>query len=359
MGGFQTRPYIQLSTLPDLYEITGAAHLHSTYSDGTRSIPDIAGIADDLGLDFLLFSDHQTLKPKKAGLEGFYGKTLVLIGYETSDILDINHYLIFKTDDLVPGLSAREYTAGAAKLGGLGIIAHPMEKRDSQGTYPPYPWTAWDCDHFDGFEIWNQLSEWMDGLNKWNKLYRFFHPLHSTIAPPADALSKWDELNLGRKVFGIAGIDAHSFEVKVLKFIKVRIFAYKIMLKSLRNHLMLFEPLPRDNFKRAECLIFDALKQGRFFMSNFRRGDAGGSRFWAEAGGAVYQMGDIIPHKDAHLKAKLPAAGEIIVIHNGKEVHWILGDSLDYAVPTPGIYRLEVRNSGHSWIYSNHFWVAD
>lgn len=342
--------------MPEVYEITGAVHIHSVYSDGTQTIPEIAATADELGLDFLLFSDHQTLQPKKDGLEGFYGKTLVAIGYETSDLTDTNHYLIYRTPEIVPGLTAREYTEGTAKMGGLGIIAHPFEKRDPQGEYPPYPWTDWNCQHFDGLEIWNQLSEWMEGLSKWNKLYKFIHPLHSTVSPPEEALRKWDDLHLsGRKVFGIAGIDAHSFEVPVLKFFKVRIFAYKIMLKSLRNHLILYEPFPRNDFKRAEYLIFDALKSGRLFMSNFRRGDAAGSRFWAEADGKVYQMGDTVSGQDAHLKVKLPTTAEIIVIHNGKEVFRVLSDSLDYTITAPGTYRLEVRRSGNKWIYSNHF----
>ncbi len=344
--------------MTDLYEITGAVHIHSVYSDGTQTIPEIAKTADELGLDFLLFSDHQTLQPKKDGLEGFYGKTLVLIGYETSDLLDTNHYLIYRTLEIVPGITAQAYTEGTAKMSGLGIIAHPFEKRDPQGQYPPYPWTAWDCRHFDGIEIWNQLSEWMEGLGKWNKLYRFIHPLHSTVAPPVEALQKWDELSAERKVFGIAGIDAHSFEVRVMKIFKVRIFAYKIMLKSLRNHLILTEPFPRNDFKRAEYLLFDALKSGRFFMSNFRRGDAAGSRFWAEAGGEVYQMGDTVPSQNAHLKAELPTIADIMVIHNGKEVFRVLSDSLDYAVTAPGIYRLEVSLSGKKWIYGNHFWVV-
>ena len=66
----------------DLLESVGAVHLHSTFSDGARSIPEIAGIAARKGLDFLMFTDHNTLEPKRQGLEGWYDSVLVLIGYE-------------------------------------------------------------------------------------------------------------------------------------------------------------------------------------------------------------------------------------------------------------------------------------
>ena len=73
-----------------LHEYVGVIHIHSTYSDGSKTIPEIAKIASEVGLDYLLFTDHNTLQPKKDGLEGWYEGVLVGIGYEINDENDQN-----------------------------------------------------------------------------------------------------------------------------------------------------------------------------------------------------------------------------------------------------------------------------
>jgi len=342
--------------LDDIYEIIGASHIHSTYSDGTWDIKRISQTADELGLDFLLFSDHHTLKPKQEGLEGFYGGTLSLIGYETSDTDDLNHYLAFQLDDVVPGVYPREYVSEIARRNGLGFIAHPIEKRNILKDYPPYPWTAWDCEGYDGIEIWNQLSEWMEGLRPSNKFYRFIHPLHSTIAPPPELLTKWDELAKESRVIGIAGIDAHSFEVKTLGLFKVKIFHYKVMLKSLRNHLLLREPFPRSDSAKAEELVFDAIRDARLFFSNHRRGDARGFRFRAVNESNTAIIGENIDAAQAIFIAESPLQAEITLIGNGKPLKTITGKRLEYRTDKPGAYRIEARRKKHAWVFTNHIY---
>jgi len=43
-----------------LHEYVGVIHVHSTYSDGSRSIPDIASIAGEVDLDYVFMTDHNT-----------------------------------------------------------------------------------------------------------------------------------------------------------------------------------------------------------------------------------------------------------------------------------------------------------
>ena len=134
--------------MPDDYkEIVGAIHIHSNFSDGTMSIKDIAHLANEVDLDFIMVSDHMTLKPLHMGLEGFYDNTAVLIGYEINDSDDKNHYLAFGLDEVLPAdLKPSEYVAEVNRLCGLGIIAHPDEVRTKLTKYPSYPWTYWDVD---------------------------------------------------------------------------------------------------------------------------------------------------------------------------------------------------------------------
>ena len=85
-----------------LHEYVGVIHIHSTYSDGTRPIPEIAQIASEVGLDFLMFTDHNTLQPKRDGMEGWYNGVLISTGYEINDADDLNHYLAFGLDRELP-----------------------------------------------------------------------------------------------------------------------------------------------------------------------------------------------------------------------------------------------------------------
>jgi predicted aldo/keto reductase-like oxidoreductase len=41
-----------------------------------------------------------------------------------------------------------------------------LEKRDKDGNIPPYPWTRWDIENYTGIEIWNHMSEWVEGLTE-------------------------------------------------------------------------------------------------------------------------------------------------------------------------------------------------
>ena len=61
-----------------------------------------------------------------------------------------------------PNSSAKEYVQKVKALYGIGIIAHPDERRNYFEEYPPYPWIEWDLDEFTGIENWNQKSEWVE-----------------------------------------------------------------------------------------------------------------------------------------------------------------------------------------------------
>ena len=127
----------------------GALHIHSNFSDGLRPIPEIAELAGEYGIDFLLFADHMTLEPLKMGMERWFGNVLSIIGYEINDADNINHYLAFGLEEILPpDLTAQEYVRRAKEKGAVGFIAHPDEKRTSMPSLPPYPWTAWDAEGF-------------------------------------------------------------------------------------------------------------------------------------------------------------------------------------------------------------------
>jgi hypothetical protein len=342
------------STALDCRELVGAIHIHSRFSDGTKCIKDIARIANEVGLDFLMVSDHMTLESLHQGLEGFYGKTAVLIGYEINDPDDKNHYLAFGLDEVLPSeIKAEEYVRLVKQKGGLGIIAHPDEVRSRLVKYPCYPWTDWHVDGYDGIEIWNHMSEWMESLSHWNILKMAVTPRRALKSPTGRILKMWDEINQRRKVVGVGSIDVHAYPYR-LGPLRITIFPYKVQLKAIRTHLLLSEPVPED-FGSLKEAIFHSLRECNVFISNYRWGDARGFEFFSinDSGKAI--CGDKMPWTDdTTLVVKLPNRAKINIVHNNQPIFSGEGEEFEIKALRSGLYRVEAFINKKGWIYSNH-----
>ena len=336
-----------------LHEYVGALHIHSNFSDGLRSIPEIAEIAGECGIDFLLFADHMTLEPIKKGMERWFGSVLSIIGYEINDADNKNHYLVFGLKEILPPeLTACEYVRITNQRGALGFIAHPDEKRTAMPSFPPYPWTAWDAEGYHGIEIWNHASEWLEKLNNFNKYYLIFHPLRFLKGPEKKTLVRWDELNKMRSVPGIGGLDAHAYPYHIGP-ITIYIFRYKVLFRGIRTHILVDEELSPD-VDSAKKTVLSALKTAKCFISNRRWGDARGFRFESHSDGKTYQMGDTIEAGSADFFITTPSPCKIILLKDGTPVANTYGTELSYNTLEHGAYRVEARRKNRPWIFSNH-----
>lgn len=348
-----------------MFEYVGAIHMHSIFSDGSGEVPEIARLAAEVGLDYIVLTDHNTLRALKEGYEGWYNDTLLLVGCEINDKENKNHYLAFGIDETYSTrISAKEYVAKIKEAGGIGFIAHPHEKRTHMKEHPPYPWTEWNTEDFTGIEIWNHMSEWMENLTEQNKYQSFLHPLKSIVAPQQETLKVWDELSMKRRVVGIGGVDAHAHKYNVLGFFEVEIFPYKVLFKSIRTHVILEEQIARGqdaaSYKEAKKKIYSALEQGRCFFANDYHRDSKGFRFFAECCNKIFNMGDTI--KDSgkvKLRVLIPAEKAVIkLIHNGKVVDSLEDSYAEFIVNESGAYRVEAYHLNNAWIYSNHIRVS-
>jgi hypothetical protein len=340
----------------DFHEICGAIHIHTTYSDGSASFPRLILTAQDLGLDYVVATDHMSLGGRE--YQGFHGKLLVLTGYEHNDGRNLNHYLALDTPRVFKEFDrAQDYVKAVRASGGVGIIAHPFEKRNYFETLPPFPWTAWESDEFDAIEIWNQISDWVEKLKTLFSFIRFLYPRRFLAGVYPETLRKWDELNLDRFVAGVGGVDAHTRRVKIA-FVTVEVFPLKVELKGVRTHLYLDHAPDRREPDRARSALLTALKDGRGFVSNFRWGDARGAVFTLTgAGGEVHLPGrcDRIPELPALVTVRIPLPGVIHLVRNGQPIESSSGTHARFTVSSPGIYRVEVSRKRHAWIYSNPF----
>lgn len=344
-----------------MIEYVGAIHMHSVFSDGAGKADEIAKIGNEVGLDFLILTDHNTLRAKQEGYEKFYYSTLLIVGCEINDNQNLNHYLAFGIDKIPPRrISPQEYIDFVNANGGIGFIAHPHEKRTSMKEHPPYPWTEWSASNFTGIEIWNHMSEWMENLTEENKYISFIHPLKTISAPQEITLKIWDELNLNRKVVGIGGVDAHAHKVNLLGFFEVEVFPYKVLFKSIRTHLLVDQKISTandpENIFRTKNIFLSALKEGRCFFANYYRADARGFRFFAEDGNQIFQMGDSVELRDKiKLRVILPGpSADIKLICEGQLFDSVTGQDAEFMVESKGIYRVEVYLDGSAWIFSNH-----
>jgi hypothetical protein len=358
------------------YQYQGVMHIHSIYSDGTGTVPEIMRAACELCLDFVIITDHNTLKARYDGFERWYEldarfanrdavpansppvRTMGLISYEANDAQNRNHYLVLDTDVPVhKNKTAREYVQAAKEVGGFGIIAHPHEKRDKDPNYPPYPWTDFEAE-FDGIEVWNQMSEWIEGLTEDNKYRRFLHPLASISSPPKETLSLWDKLNQSRKVVAVGSTDAHAHDYNFFG-LNVKIFPYKVMFKAIRTYVVTRTEINKHGDIAVEKKkIYDALRGGNAFIGNCYVADPRGFAFEAKTtSGREFIMGDDIPltsNDPVLFRIATPVESTIRLIRNGNVIAESIGTELLHPIGEAGAYRTECTIGGKAWIFSNH-----
>ncbi len=342
----------------DQYYYSGAIHMHTTESDGTRPFEEVVKIGQKSGLDFMMITDHMTLIDRERGKEGLYDKTLVLIGYEHNDLFDTHHYLVFDSPRVYPSdMTVKEYVAQSARDKAIGILAHPDEIRNELTDYPPYPWNDWEAEGFTGIELWNQMSEWMEKLTRFNKILMSLSPRKSMTGPTDRILKKWDELNMTQKIVGVAGVDAHAFLVK-LGPIKIEIFPYKVHFKSFRSYVIFDRPMSKD-FNEAKAQLYQSFRDCRLFFANIRWGDASKFDFYLQNESETAGIGqELTLGEKNRLYVTLPKTATVKIVHNGNKIIETNTDKLNCEIYEPGIYRVEAWKGKRGWIFTNHIRVV-
>ncbi|MDR0307313.1 MAG: PHP domain-containing protein [Chitinispirillales bacterium] len=344
-----------------LKEICGCIHLHTTFSDGDCDYPTLIKTAAEAGLDYVCVTDHMNLKGLSEGYQGLREGVFVIVGYEHNDERNLNHYLAFGTNETAKNMTdPQKYINQIKKMGGIGFLAHPAEKRDYIRKLPPYPWTRWDVKGFDGIELWNQMSDWMEQLRGWQSVTRLFYPRRFLGNVDQELLNRWDELNRVGFISGIGGVDAHSRKLFSIGPFCYRVFPIKVELKGIRTHLFVEKPACGDETKMREAVL-RALKDGKGFISNFRLGDARGTQiFLQNENGRLeypgYPSAAINP--PSTINVNLPHKAKIRLLRNGSTIQEIFTNKAQWPIAKPGVYRIEVYKRSSAWIYSNPFPVG-
>ena len=353
-----------------MHEIIASIHIHSVYSDGLKTPPQIARDAADHKVDVIMMTDHNVFP---VGFDGYYNYTnqrvLLITGEEIHNKNrqpQKNHMLALGiTQDLSQAARDPQQLIDAIRAdGGLSFIAHAYDPEMPIIDEADLSWVDWQVRDFTGLEIWNNLSELkVRAKHNWQVVLYALLPQFMALEPPAQIRAIWDRLlNEGQNILALGGVDAHTFRFHFGPF-KLEVFPYKYHFRSIRTHILLEEKLCGEAAKDSQAVI-DALGKGRAFVGYDLPRSTRGFRFYCACADGQLEMGE---HgklaSGQQLKTKLPAPAECRLIRNG-EVIDIRKVSQDYVWPVtqPGIYRLECyrRYLGkeRGWIFSNPIWIA-
>ncbi len=347
-----------------MYNYPGNIHIHSTYSDGSGSIDQVAEAASAAGLKFIIISDHETL----AGLpeESIRCGVVVLVGMEINR--RHSHYLALDLERPVPSDedNPQRVIDLVNEAGGFGFISHPFEKGSpylEKGK--AYPWKTWPMFRFSGLELWNYTSHWRGrDPSALKTLYRFFFNRKSAMdSPPPELLELWDcYTSAGHRLTAIGSSDAHATLYKI-GFIKVPVFTYRYIFSTINTYITLTEKISAD-FGTAKKQINGALKEGRCYIAFESLAPGRDFTFYAEDGKNNFLMGSRLSFQagiNLHLKTP-PVRSLMRLVKNGRVEKAVADNDLVYSPTGPGVYRVEVYfkprfGRPRPWIYSNPIYI--
>jgi hypothetical protein len=341
-----------------LHGLACVAHVHSTYSDGTATVAELADAAREAGAGCVLLTDHDTLEPLRCGEERWHGDVLVLAGHEVSP--KAGHLLVFGVEEEIrhAGRTEREICAAVLESGGVSFVAHPFSQgsRMSKLIAPPHGWSLLDDAVCGGIELWSLAS---DAAEAWRTPWEaaaFLHdPLRTLAGPPARHLRLWDRLCLRRRVPAIGGIDAHQPGVRIRGRVRspmpnARYFAL------LQTHVLL-PSAPSGDVAADRAAVLEALGEGRCYLAFEALAPGGGFRFWAEHDDGAVPMGSRADPGRGVLRAIAPRPARLRLLRDGVPVREAEGEQLEHPIDGAGCYRLEARlpgdPRGRLWLVSN------
>jgi hypothetical protein len=344
-------------------EYVGSIHLHTTASDGALTHEEVAHLASQAGLDFLIVTDHNVFTP---GIEGWRGDVLLLVGeeiHDTNRVPEANHYLALGISEHVSGagIPAQQVIDAVAALGGFGFIAHPFEHSPAFTREPELPWADWKVAGYTGLEIWNYMSEFKSYLHNLRRaLFLIFWPQWAIRGPFPETLAKWDELLACRKTVALAGTDAHGNPYR-LGPLRRAILPYEHCFRAVRTHIL--SPAPFEGeLEHDRALVYQALPAGNCFVAYDAIGDSQGFRFTGQSGEVIVGMGEEIPLSgNVEFTIFSPLKADLRLLRDGRVVAHDEGRTLEHSTAEPGVYRVEAYRKhllkSRGWVFTNPIYV--
>ncbi|WP_376793474.1 PHP domain-containing protein [Thermoflexus sp.] len=344
-----------------MIELVCNLHSHTRFSDGEGTHREIAAAAARAGLDVVGVTDHNVWVD---GLQGYYGRVLLLVGEEVHDPCrhpQVNHALILGAERELARLAAspQDLIHAAQERGGLVFLAHPVEFSppwlQSRLGEPALPWVDRGIQGFTGLELWNTMSEFKARLSTpLHALYYSWFPQRFLRGPFPEALQWWEQLWLSEiPAVAIGGADAHGHAYRLGLFRRT-LFPYEWLFRAVNTHILLERPLSRRP-DEDWLLIRKALQAGRAWIANDLLGSSHGFRFEARSGHRRATIGETLRRAGAvQVEAVAPLPGEFRLIRFGNGcVARGRGRAFRHLILEAGLYRIQVYRRGRLWILTN------
>ena len=336
---------------PEAYDLACVVHLHSTYSDGTGTVPEIVEAGREAGVDVILLTDHDSLDALRAGHEGDHDGVLLLVGEEVSP-KGGSHYLAFGLAREIDwtGLSSADIPEAVRRAGGFGFAAHPFSRGSDRFSRIGKPMPFHALDAVDGVELWSFVTDTAESLGSIREVVRFVvAPNRAVDHPPAGNLAAWDRMCAERRVPAIGGLDAHQVGKRIAGRVPLRLMSYSRSFRHLRTHVMA-RSRDRDG-------VYEALREGRSYIAMDSLAPPRGFGFHADA----VEMGEEARAAGQTLRVRTPRAAKLRLVRDGKMVASAEGQALEHTADGPGVYRAEARldafGAERTWILSNPIYL--
>lgn len=348
----------------------GAYHVHTTRSDGSGTVDEVAAAAARAGLAFVIFTDHGDGR-RVPDAPAYRSGVLCLDAVEIST--EGGHYVALGLSQAPYRLAGepRDVVADVARLGGFGIAAHPDSPK------PELAWRDWRLP-FDGLEWLNLDTEWRDEsrarmlVGLLQHLVRPVETVGALIGSQDGALERWDALTRGtqapgRRVVALAAVDAHArfgvenaFDTDGPGAFEVP--SYETSFRAVQVAAVLPQPLSRRPIDDAAA-VMAAIRAGHVFSLVTAIAEPGAVRFEARAGGRTASMGDFLPPAgdlEVVVRAEAPAGARVRLVCDGAVVRDEAASeplSHRWRAAAPALCRVEVgwpRGSAfRRWLVTN------
>jgi len=336
-------------------EHVGAIHVHSCYSDGSGTVREITAGARRAGLDFVVMTDHDTLRPREDGWEGWRDGVLLVLGVEVTCQFR-SHVIVFGASD-VTALRFKPLARVLFDLrnqGAVALVAHAHPAKIMGYSLKGGELTDWEIEGFTGVELWSFMHDICDQMTPW-RIPSFLRDWPRRVrGPHAGTVAHWDRITAARQFPAVGSLDNHGFVVPVLG---AQILPYEDGFRTLRTHVFAAECTGR---REDAALITDAFCRGRAFVALDMLADSRGFRFEADVPGApgLLEMGEEYPWPGAATFAvRSPVPAKLTLLCGGKPVAETVGRELKFPAQAAGVYRAEARLDGKPWVYTNPIYL--
>jgi hypothetical protein len=354
---------------PGYFDYQGVIHFHTNFSDdATGTFEEIAREANLEKMNFMISTDHNTLGPLEEKKEGWYQKTLFLVGEELSLPEGYLLALNIKTLPLTAGKKSQEVISDIVKQGGMVFIAHP--------NHPRWKWTMKEAIGVTGEEVLDFADQWYSASPASMALSLLYYPFNSNTAltelyeRPEEAIREWDGRNQSQNVIAIFAPDFHQ-AVRITRNYKFPFPKIEKVLPIAHDHLLLKAPFS-GKFREDKEALYEAIRQGHLYFSMDTFQNASGFLFSAIQGEKIAWMGDQLPAgQPVTFTIHLPQPLEfkrtwIHLYRNGTEIARSEKGSFNFSTLEKGVYRVEVEVEIPAlwkpvrkviWIYSNPIYL--